>query len=126
MPPDPSAHILLVDDEPALLNLMHMFLSRLGYSVDKRENAAAALEAVKSDPDHFKVAVVDITLPDRPGHELAVELAETSPNLKILLCSGYPFELRALPADKQPRFGFLQKPFLPKMLAASVDELLTR
>jgi DNA-binding NtrC family response regulator len=126
MPVDGSAHILLVDDEAALVNLMHMFLTRLGYSAEKKENAAGALEIVKANPEHFKVAVVDLTLPDKPGQELALELAEISPQLKILVCSGYPFELSSLPNDKQARFGFLQKPFLPKMLAASIEELLNR
>lgn len=124
--PDNSNRILLVDDEPALLNLMEMFLTKLGYSVVKQPNATGALAAVTPDPDAFNVVVVDLTLPDMHGKDLALKIAELGAKPKILLCSGYPFELDTLPKDIRPRFGFLQKPFLPKMLAASVEELVKR
>lgn len=126
MADEPVAHILVVDDEVALLGLVQMYLGRLGYSVEKAENAAAALAVVNGDAGRFKVAVVDLTLPDRPGKDLAIELARMNEELKVLVCSGYPFETEALPADVKSRFGFLQKPFLPKMLAAAVEELLKR
>src|SRR5690242_10321234 len=126
MPDEPVAHIIVVDDEPALLNLMQMYLGRLGYSVEKADTAAGALAVVDGNAGRFHVAVVDLTLPDRPGKDLALELAKMNPALKVLVCSGYPFEPEALQADVRTRFGFLQKPFLPKMLAAAVEELLKR
>ena len=126
MSADSSAEILLVDDESALVNLMQMVLTKLGYSAETAESASAALDAVKSAPARFKVAVVDLTLPDRSGEDLALEIANLNPDVRILLCSGYPFEVASLPQPVQPRFAFLQKPFLPKMLVAAIDELLKR
>jgi DNA-binding NtrC family response regulator len=120
------SNILLVDDEPALLSLMGTYLSKLGHTVEKCSRAKAALALVNAAPKQFQVVVADITLPDMPGPEMALEMLKVSPGLGILLCSGYPFELASLPKPVQGRFSVLQKPFLPKMLAGAVDELAAR
>ena len=41
--------------------------------------------------------VADITLPDMPGSDMAVQMADRNPNIRILLCSGYPFAVDSLP-----------------------------
>jgi DNA-binding NtrC family response regulator len=118
--------IIVVDDEAPILRLMQAFLERLGYKVEGFGTASEALARFQSEPDRFHLAVVDLTLPDMAGKELAVNMAELNPSLRVLLCSGYPFEIASLPADLQPRFSMLLKPFVPNMLTASVQELLKR
>ena len=120
------ANILLVDDEIPLLNLMEMFLKKLGYAVEKRDRGGDAWSLFESDPDRFAVVVVDLSLPDKAGKDLAMKLVQSHSKVRILLCSGWPFEVRSLPEEVQPRFAVLQKPFLPKMLASAVEELLHR
>jgi DNA-binding NtrC family response regulator len=124
--PNTPATILLVDDEAPLLNLMETYLSRLGYTVEKRERATDALKLVREDPAKFHLVIADLTMPEMSGDKLSLEMAALNPTLRVLLCSGYPFELATLPAHVQPRFAVLQKPFLPKMLASAVEELLSR
>jgi DNA-binding NtrC family response regulator len=118
--------ILVVDDEPQLLRLMQAFLERLGYRVEGFGNAADALRRFESSPAGFDVLIADLTLPDMPGQELAISMFRANPSLRVLICSGYPFELGTLPDDMRPKAAVLQKPFVPKMLAKSIEDLLNR
>jgi CheY-like chemotaxis protein len=122
----PTARILLVDDEPALLRLMQTYLDRLGYETAAVENGAEAMAVFKRDPAFWDVLVADLSLPDTSGDQLALSMFRASPRLRVLLCSGYPFEIESLPPEAQPAFAQLQKPFLPAMLAQSIEELIAR
>jgi CheY-like chemotaxis protein len=121
-----AAHLLLIDDEEPLLNLMESYLKRLNYTVEKAADGSRALTLFQQDPTRFQLIVADLSLPDRKGDELALQLHTINPEVKILLCSGYPFEIEQLPVRVRPSFATLQKPWLPKMLAQSIKELLER
>jgi DNA-binding NtrC family response regulator len=121
-----SVRILLVDDETALLNLMETYMKRLGYEVVKCDQAPKALKLFEADPTQFDVVVADLTMPDMSGEQLTLRMSAVNPSIRVLLCSGYPFELKSLPAAVQSHYSVLQKPFLPKMLVAAVEELLKR
>jgi DNA-binding NtrC family response regulator len=123
---DQPHSILVVDDEPALLRLMQTFLERQGYSVESAGTAGGALEIFRADPERFDVIVADLTLPDKPGLDMALEMTQVSARVKVLLCSGYPFAVKSLPREIQDRFAVLQKPFLPGMLTESVSGLLAK
>lgn len=124
MPTDVT--ILVVDDEPPLLRLMQSFLQRLGYRVEAFATATEALRRFELTPDAFGAVITDLTLPDLPGQELGLAMLKINPAVYILLCSGYPFEIDSLPPDARRSFAHLQKPFLPKMLASKLEELLGR
>jgi len=126
MDPERKVRILLVDDEAALTKLMQTYLGRLGYAVDSALNASEALAVFERNKTQYDLLVADLTLPDRPGQEMALDMLTQRPNLRVLLCSGYPFEVESLSLDVQPRFASLQKPFLPNMLAKAIEDLLQR
>ena len=121
-----AAHLLIIDDEEPLLNLMETYLKRLQYTVEKAADATQAMYLFRQDPTRFQLVVADITLPDRKGDALALEFYALNPQIKILLCSGYPFEVDSLPVAIRSHFASLQKPWLPKMLASAIAELLAR
>lgn len=121
-----NVRILLVDDEPALTKLMQTYLARMGYTVDATLCAEEALTLFRANPQDYKLVVADITLPDLAGNDMAVRMAEQNPELRILLCSGYPFAVDSLPEHIRGRFASLQKPFLPNMLAESIEKLLAK
>ena len=89
-------------------------------------SAAQALAFMQSDPDSAELAVVDLTLPDMDGDKAGIEMRQLNPGLRVLICSGYPFEVEALPEEHRDAFAHLQKPFIPKMLIESVESLLSR
>src|SRR5947209_8715741 len=113
--------LLVVDDEPALLQLMRRYLSKLGYDVETCADGASACGTYGSGTDGFSLVLLDMSLPDMRGEDVLGRLIEINPAVRVLICSGYPFEVARLAAQEPFQFGFLQKPFLPKMLAEAVD-----
>ena len=119
-----AGQILLVDDEPTLLKMMAIYLGRLGYAVTTANTSERAWAEMESAPGRFAVAVLDATLPGIGLHELALKMLSVSPSVRILAASGYPMDLSALAAQAPGRVEFLQKPFTPEMLAATVRRML--
>ena len=113
-----SPCLLLVDDEPALANLLKNYLERLGYSVDACMHAEAALALLDAHPQRYGLLVTDLTLPGMNGEELVLRSRERTPQLRAIIASGYPYEPRAEGVE------FLQKPFLPALLAEAVKRVL--
>ena len=116
----------MVDDEAALLKLMETFLGRMGYQVASHTSATAALAKFEADPDNFRLVVADLTMPEMAGDQMALKMVDLNPKIRVLLCSGYPFDVRSLPEKVRGQFSVLQKPFVPKMLTGAVEELLNR
>lgn len=115
--------ILLVDDERPLLLLMRKYLERIGYQVDISERAVQAWELFRSRETDYHLVIVDLTLPDMPGEALLERMMDRRPDLRAVICSG------ALPAStpdtgRTAQIRYLQKPFLPRMLAEMVAEAL--
>jgi DNA-binding NtrC family response regulator len=113
-----AARLLIVDDETALLALLQRYLERLGYRVDTVSTAAGALALFENDPEGYALVVTDLTLPGIGGEELAERLHAHNPRLPVIISSGYPYEPRS------KRVRFLQKPYLPQMLAEAIAEML--
>ncbi len=118
------ARILLLDDEQALLDLMQTYLSRLGHQVEAFATVARGWVAFEDQPQSFELLIADLSMPGLGGNDLFLRMLALNPNLRILVCSGLPFQVETLPAEVRAQVRFLQKPFLPNMLALAVDELL--
>ena len=119
-----SRQILLVDDEPSLLKMMSVYLTRLGYTVVTATNAQQALEAVAAQPGGFSVAVLDATLAGPSLDDLAGQMLMLTPRLCVIAASGYPVDTSFLESAAPGRVTFLHKPFGPEMLAAAVRRML--
>ena len=120
----PALKILLVEDEPPLLQLIEKYLQRLGFDVETHLKSFDALRNFEADPNRYALVVADLGMPDLPGDTLLTRMLEIRPNLRILVCSGSPFFIENLPRSLQQQVAFLQKPFVPKMLADAVQNLL--
>lgn len=110
--------LLIVDDEPKLLELMSRYLGRLGYQVETSGDAAHALTLFQAGPERFSMVVTDLSLPSLSGEELVERMRQIRPGLPAIITSGYAYVPRATGV------GFLQKPFLPQMLVDAVEEAL--
>ena len=86
-----------------LTRLMQTYLARMGYTVDTSLRAWRRSALFEANPQVYKLVVADITLPDMAGNDMAVRMAERNPNLRILLCSGYPFAVDSLPEHIRDR-----------------------
>jgi DNA-binding NtrC family response regulator len=121
-----QARIMVVDDEAPLLNLVKVFLTREGYAVEPFANPTQALNTLQSRAGEFQVLVADLSMPDLSGDQLGIEAAKLNSTLKVLLCSGYPYDVENIPEELRARFASLQKPFMPKEITAAISTLLAR
>ncbi len=120
----PLGRILIVDDQPALLRMMNVYLTRLGYSVATANTTERALAHVRADPGGTDVAVLDATMPGLSMRDLATIILAVNPKLRVLGASGYPVDMAAVEAAAPGRVSFLCKPFTPEMLETAVRRLL--
>ncbi|MBI9077698.1 MAG: PAS domain S-box protein [Desulfatibacillum sp.] len=81
--------ILLVDDEPDLVDSFTAVLNHFGYQVTSSQSSAKALEFFKANPDNFDLVITDQTMPEMTGMDLAAEILKIRPGKPIILCTGY-------------------------------------
>lgn len=124
MPRGAGETVLLVEDEPALLEVMSHMLEDLGYRVIPAKNGPEALSLVRAGIG-FDILLSDVVMPGGfDGIELAHKVHDTHPDRGIILMSGYVGP-NTEPAVAVP-FRVLQKPCMPGDLATALFEVGTR
>ena len=118
-----SARILLVEDDPALLNILQASMSFGGYQSESVTSGEAAIEAFKARP--FDAVLVDLGLPDLDGAEVLKRLRDHS-DVPIIIVSGRLSEDEKIRALDQGADDFVAKPFLPGELLARIRAALRR
>jgi DNA-binding response OmpR family regulator len=118
--------VLLVEDELPLLQLLERYLRRLGFEVKTHSSSVQALGEFEATPSRYDLVIADLGMPEISGDRMLTRMLEIQPDLLILICSGSPFYLSNLPKTLEQRVGFLQKPFLPKMLLEAIEKLMAR
>jgi len=116
--------LLVVEDEPALLDLFEATLSELGYCVTAAANGAEAVRAVEAAGLRPDLLVTDIVMPGMTGLALAERLRKSLPGLKVLFMSGYTDRAMARGSLLDAGTPFLQKPFDIAELASEVRGIL--
>ncbi len=87
--PKGTEHILLVDDEPFLLELLKKLFESLGYKATARTSSVEALELFKSEPEKFDLVITDMTMPIMTGETLAQKIMAIRADIPIILCTGF-------------------------------------
>ncbi len=82
-------HVLIVDDEPAIVALLGRMLEARGFRVSAFTSSDAALARFRDNPDGFDAIITDQTMPRMSGVELARAVHELRPGLPIVLTTGY-------------------------------------
>jgi CheY-like chemotaxis protein len=109
--------ILVVDDDPAYVRLLGLFLRRYGYTVVSATSGKAALQfAGEAD-----LALVDMIMPDLDGLETIALLRRRNPKLKVIASSGCAESEFRADLDRLGIEHFLLKPFTPERLIEEVE-----
>jgi PAS domain S-box-containing protein len=116
--------ILLVEDEPAILELAQRVLRKLGYNVLAAGTPQAALRLAEEEPRHIHLLITDVIMPAMNGKDLAERLQARHPHLKCLYMSGYTANVVARHGVLDGGLHFVQKPFSKEDLDAKVREAL--
>lgn len=110
--------ILLVEDDSALGPFLQMILSDAGAEVKLADDPDRAIDLL-AGMSRIDVLVTDVVLPGRSGFQLAAEISDRFPKVKVLFMSGFGDpEIGA--RDLMVSFDSLLKPFLPEDFTAKV------
>lgn len=124
--PDPAELILVVDDDPNILQIMGDVLKRAGYAVLLAKGGWHAIETFESSEDPPHLLVTDVIMPDLTGPVLAARLRKRAPDLKVLFVSGYHDTELVQRFVSEQGFALLPKPFTPEGLLRTVRESLAQ
>ncbi|MGX5720402.1 response regulator transcription factor [Shinella zoogloeoides] len=113
-----GVRILVVDDEPPIRKLLRVGLSAQGYVVVEAMNARVATELVKSERPDF--IVLDLGLPDMPGHDLLARWRGEGVDLPIIILSSRIDEAGIVKALELGADDYVAKPFGMNELVARI------
>jgi CheY-like chemotaxis protein len=103
--------VLLVDDEPMIIDVGKEMLKKIGYKVLIANSAKSAIELYKANQEEIDLIILDMIMPDMGGGETYNILKAFDPNIKVLLSSGYSINGEAAKILERGCNGFIQKPF---------------
>ncbi|GFO70055.1 hypothetical protein GMLC_36340 [Geomonas limicola] len=116
--------ILLVEDEPAILDMATQILAGQGYRVLTAQAPGEAIALMLEHRGVVDLLVTDVVMPEMNGRDLAQSLKKLNPELRCLFISGYTADIIAPHGLLEPGVCFLEKPFNLGDLAAKVREVL--
>jgi len=116
--------VLLVDDEPNLVDIGRRRLSGLGYEVTTATGADEAVALFAASPGRFALVLTDLSMPRVDGLELARRLREVDAGARVLLMTGYVEEISASELERAGIQAVLKKPLATAELARAVARAL--
>ena len=117
-----KGRILIIDDEPAMLEACEETLAHRGYRVEICDIPDDGVERARQKT--FDVVLLDLKMPDKDGLEVLGELKSIDASLKMIMVTAFPTIATAIQAMKEGAFDYLPKPFSPDQLILTVDRAL--
>jgi two-component system cell cycle response regulator CpdR len=116
------ARILLAEDDDQLRIFLTRGLERAGHAVDQASDGAAALALAQSE--NFDLLLADVVMPGLDGIELAREITQRQPGIRIMFITGFAAVVMRDEAFAGNRSRILAKPFHLRHLIEEVEALL--
>ena len=115
--------VIVVDDEPAVRNIVRRMLEPAGYVVEEAADPAQACETIeKTGP--LDLLISDFRMPEMTGDEVARRFRAAKPDVKVLFITGFADDLFAERSVLWDGEAFLEKPFNRKGLLEAASLLL--
>ena len=115
-----TEHILLIDDEQAILSMEKKALERLSYQVTTITSPVDALDLFRRTPERFDMVITDMSMPKMNGNNLAAELLAVRPDIPIIICTGFSEKTSIETARKTGIRNIVTKPVLISDLALKI------
>jgi len=119
-----NEHILVIEDEKAILDMIKLILTQYGYHVTTARNGKEALSLLLHEPNGFNLILTDVIMPQLSGPQLVEWAKARYPGTKVVYTSGYTTEVIVHQIQDQG-YPFLQKPFktsdLLKVIRTALD-----
>lgn len=120
-----SGVVLLVDDEPLVLESLGSLIETRGYTVRRANNADQAMEFIEDPSVVIDLVLSDLVMPGKDGVSLLQSIRRIRPEMKAILMSGYSPNIEAL-AGCLPDVPVIQKPIRHEALCREIHNLLAR
>ena len=114
--------VLVIDDEPDLLELLELTLSRMGLDTTRAETVADAIRLLDREP--FDLCLTDMRLPDGEGLRVVEHITEKGLDVPVAVITAYGSAENAVAALKAGAFDYLSKPVALEQLRALVKQAL--
>jgi two-component system cell cycle sensor histidine kinase/response regulator CckA len=128
VPAPPENHgketVLIVEDEPDILNLCKLILERSGYAVLTSKTPEDALRIATNYENKIHLLLTDVIMPKMNGCELSKQLLESNPDIKTLYMTGYKTDIMTRQGVVDDGVKFISKPFSICTLTKKVCDLL--
>ena len=118
-----AKHVLIIDDEPDICELIEITLARMGLNSRSAKNLADALQLI--DAEHFDLCLTDMRLPDGDGIEMVKYVQQNHPNIPIAVITAHGNMELAVNALKAGAFDFVSKPVDIQILRNLVSSATT-
>lgn len=119
-------HILVVDDEANMRQLLKRVLSEQGFSVDVVADGQKAIDRITKDPDDYHVIMLDIRLPGKNGIEVLRKIREVNKDIAVIMMTAYESLETAIEAIREGAYDYLVKPINIDEILISVNRALER
>jgi DNA-binding NtrC family response regulator len=116
--------ILVVEDEPEVLNLCRIMLEKSGFTVYAATCPSEAMAIAKQNCGKIDLLLTDVIMPEMNGADLSAKLSTISPGFRVLFMSGYSSEIVASQGMNKPLANVIRKPFTFKALGDKVRKTL--
>ena len=116
--------VLVVEDEPMILEMATIILGNLGYKVLRASGPTEAMHLARDYSGTIQLLMTDVIMPEMNGHLLASHLRAMMPNLRCLFMSGYTANIIAQHGVLAEGTHFIQKPFTMHAVAKKIREVL--
>ena len=118
--------ILVVDDEPAIRELLKSMLERFNYQVIEASDGESAADIYLKEKDGIDMIILDLIMPGWSGKKTLKEIRKINPKAKILISSGYTTYEITQEIKKANITGYIKKPYTLKALLNAVKELMSQ
>jgi two-component system response regulator PilR (NtrC family) len=122
----PPSRLLVVDDEPALRQMLEILFRREGHEVISAPGKKVALEAIAQSPQPFPVVLTDLAMPDGTGLEVLAAAKARASSTEVILITAHSSIENAIAAMRSGAYDFVAKPFDPAELAVLVAKALEK
>lgn len=109
-----TGRILIVDDEPVVINSCERILTPEGFTVDTATNGKDAMSRLSSD--NYDLVITDLKMPGMDGIELIRWIRNSKPGTGVVIITGYPSQESIKEALGLRILDYLPKPFSPSLL----------
>jgi PAS domain S-box-containing protein len=118
-----SGAVLLVDDEPLVLEACSRMLQKLGFTVHRAGGGREGVDLFRQRAGELDLVILDIVMPEISGEDVYRQIKALDPAAKVLVSSGYDYDGKIVAALRRAEDGFIRKPFNLEELSKKLREM---